>query len=65
MSHPVMLYRHPGPHDVHGDKFDHIIVELDDVEVYVEAGWFETTPEAKENSGNELFVIDELEDVVD
>jgi uncharacterized phage infection (PIP) family protein YhgE len=46
-----MLYRHPGEHEIHGDKFDYVIVEEDDVEEYLDAGWFETTGEALENSG--------------
>jgi hypothetical protein len=43
----VMLYKHPGSHEIHGDTFDYIIVEPDDVEAKVADGWSKTTDEAK------------------
>lgn len=42
----TMLYRCPGPHDLHGGKFDYVIVEDDQVEATKAQGWFLTTPEA-------------------
>ena len=43
----VMLYKHPGPHDIHGDKFDYIVVDEGDVDAMVKEGWAKTTDEAK------------------
>lgn len=42
----TMLYKHPGSHDIHGDKFDYCIVSDDDVDDALNDGWFLTTPEA-------------------
>ena len=42
----VMLYSHGGPHKIHGDEFDYIIVDENDVEDAIKKGWAETTPEA-------------------
>lgn len=44
----TMLYRYPGPHAIHGDQFDYIIVEDSKVEETLKQGWYLTTPEAKE-----------------
>ena len=48
-----MLYKHPGKHKIHGDKFDYIIT--DDAEAALKDGWSLTTPEAlgekPENTG--------------
>lgn len=43
----VMLYKHPGPHEIHGDMFDYIIVDEDAVEGAIKDGWCKTTDEAK------------------
>jgi len=43
----TMLYKHPGPHDIHGDKFDYLIVEDDAIEAAIKDGWSLTTDEAK------------------
>ena len=43
----VMLYKHPGPHEIHGDMFDYIIVDEDAVENAIKDGWRKTTDEAK------------------
>lgn len=43
----VMLYKYPGSHDMHGDKFDYIIVDESEVDAKVKAGWSKTTDEAK------------------
>lgn len=43
----VMLYKYPGPHKIHGDNFNYMIVEADNVAHAVKNGWFETTDEAK------------------
>lgn len=44
-----MLYKYPGPHEIHGDRFDYIIVDDEDeaVEAAISEGWFLTTDEAK------------------
>lgn len=44
---PVMLYKHPGPHSIHDDMFDFVIVEEDAVEAALNDGWAKTTDEAK------------------
>lgn len=41
----TMLYKYPGEHKIHGDKFDYIIT--DDVEGALKDGWSLTTDEAK------------------
>ena len=46
----TMLYRYPGEHELHGDKFDYIIVEDDKLEETLENAWYKTTSEAKEKS---------------
>ena len=43
----VMLYKHPGPHEIHEDMFDYIVVEDDAVEAALKDGWCKTTDEAK------------------
>lgn len=43
----TMLYKHPGRHAIHGDKFDYIIVEDDAIEAAIKDGWCKTTDEAK------------------
>ena len=53
MSTPTMLYKHPGKHEIHGDKFDYTIVDADDAMVLTAAldeGWFFTTTDAKNAS---------------
>lgn len=44
----VMLYKHPGVHEIHGDKFDYVIVDEKDVDEAIAAGWRLTTTDAKE-----------------
>ena len=46
----IMLYKHPGKHKLHDDKFDYIVVDEDEVESSLKDGWYKTTPEAKKNS---------------
>lgn len=46
MKHSTMLYKHPGPHDLHGGKYDYVIVDEDDVNQYIIDGWCLSTPEA-------------------
>lgn len=43
----TMLYKAPGPHEIHGGRFDYLIVEDDKVEDALADGWHLTTPEAK------------------
>ena len=50
MKNATMLYKAPGPHDIHGGHFDYIVVDVDEegaIDAAKEAGWFETTAEAK------------------
>lgn len=44
----TMLYRAPGPHQIHGGDFDYVIVEDDRVEEKLAEGWYLTTTEARE-----------------
>ena len=43
----VMLYKHPGSHALHGDKFDYIVVDEAQATGKLKGGWFRTTTEAK------------------
>lgn len=47
MKNPTMLYKHPGAHEMHGDKFDYIVVDEQDVDQAKKDGWSLTTTEAK------------------
>lgn len=47
MSH-TMLYRCPGAHQIHGGNYDYLIVADEDVSATLAAGWFKSTPEAKD-----------------
>lgn len=50
MKNPTMLYKHPGQHEIHGDKFDYTIVDADEegaIEAAKADGWYLTTDEAK------------------
>ena len=47
MRDSIMLYKHPGPHEIHGDKFDYIIVHGNQMDSYLAQGWSLTTDEAK------------------
>jgi hypothetical protein len=48
MKNATMLYKCPGPHEIHGGQFDHTIVDEDDVEQALADGWHLTTPDAKD-----------------
>ena len=43
----VMLYKHGGPHKIHGDNFDYIVVDEAEVDAKLKDGWAKTTDEAK------------------
>lgn len=46
---PVMLYKSPGPHEIHGGKFDYTIAADEEAATAALAdGWHLTTAEAKE-----------------
>lgn len=45
----VMLYRHPGKHKLHGDMFDYIVVDENEVDSHLCDGWFLSTTEALVN----------------
>lgn len=42
-----MVFKHPGIHEMHGDKFDYLIVDDDDIESALADGWSLTTDQAK------------------
>lgn len=44
----VMLYKYPGPYELHGSSFDYIIVDEKLVDDALSNGWALTTPEALE-----------------
>ncbi len=50
----TMLYKCPGPHEVHGGKFDHIVVDDEQIEDSLAAGWHLTTTDAKEAHAAEV-----------
>lgn len=45
---PTMLYKCPGPHEIHGGHFDYTIVEDDQIEATQAEGWSLTTDQAKQ-----------------
>lgn len=47
MKNPTMLYKLGGEHEIHGGKFDYVIVPESEVEAKLKQGWFKTTCEAK------------------
>lgn len=50
MKNATMLYKAPGPHDIHGGHFDYTIVDADEegaIEAAKAEGWHLTTDEAK------------------
>lgn len=47
MQSQTMLYVAPGPHEIHGGRFDYIIVNDDEIEQHLAAGWHLTTTEAQ------------------
>lgn len=50
MKNATMLYKCPGPHEIHGGHFDYTIVDADEegaIDAAKADGWFETTDEAK------------------
>jgi hypothetical protein len=46
---PTMLYKCPGPHQIHGGQFDYTVVEEEDVAQAQADGWNLTTPGAKQD----------------
>ena len=54
MLNSVMLYRHPGPHHIHNNWFDYIIVHENEVEIKIQEGWYLTTSEALLNSNEKV-----------
>ena len=50
MKNATMVYKCPGPHEIHGDHFDYKIVDADEegaIDQAIEDGWHLTTDEAK------------------
>lgn len=47
MKSPTMLYKCPGPHQIHGGHFDYTIVDEGDIEQALAEGWHLTTTDAK------------------
>lgn len=56
MKKATMVYKHPGKHKIHGDKFDYKVVSGEEeggeseLELALEDGWFLTTTEAKDGT---------------
>lgn len=51
MKNPTMIYKAPGPHEIHGGHFDYRIIDADDegeLEQAVDDGWHLTTTAALE-----------------
>ena len=51
MKNATMLYKAPGPHEIHGGHFNYTIVDADEggaIDAAKSDGWFLTTPEAAE-----------------
>jgi topoisomerase IA-like protein len=49
MKNATMLYRAPGPHEIHGGHFDTLVVDADEegvVNAALADGWHPTTPDA-------------------
>lgn len=42
----TMLYKHPGIHEIHGNKFNYIVVDDDQIEDTIADGWHLTTTDA-------------------
>ena len=57
----TMVYKYPGPHDIHGDKFDYKIIESEDVSAAIEDGWSLTTPEAKDKHDDKAMLRKRME----
>ncbi len=49
----LALYKHPGPYEIHGDKFDYIAIHPSDLEEALSNGWYRTTTEALAASNTE------------
>ena len=49
MLNSRMLFKYPGSHEIHGDKFEYVVVPEIEVETYLKKGWSKTTNEAKDN----------------
>jgi hypothetical protein len=74
MKNPTMLYKHPGPYEIHGDHFDYIIVDDSDIDSAIADGWALKTTEAlstvevpsgKKEKKVKLIPQDVIEDVLD
>lgn len=47
MINVTMLYQHPGPHQIHGGRFDYVVVPDEHIEEKLAEGWHLTTDAAK------------------
>ena len=43
----TMLYKWPGSHEIHGDRFDYVIVPDEEISAKLAEGWHLTTDAAK------------------
>lgn len=62
MKNPTMLYKHPGPHEIHGSHFDYVIVDAGEdgqLEKAIADGWSLTTPEALQKAGPSPVIPDD------
>jgi len=56
MKNPTMIYKAPGPHEIHGGHFDYRIVDADEegeLEQAMDEGWHLTTTAAKKAADGE------------
>ena len=63
MKNATMLYKAPGPYEIHGGRFDYAIVDADEegaIDAAKADGWRLTTPEAKAD----LIVKQEAADLI-
>lgn len=64
MNNATMLYKYPGSHQIHGNSFDFIIVDEDDVAKEKKEGWSLTTDEAKNKASKKKTKAGEVGAVV-
>lgn len=62
MKSPTMLYKHPGSHEIHGDRFDYIIVDEDEVNQALADGWALTTDGAKHKNQRDEVKVESVND---
>jgi len=61
----IMVYKHPGVHDVHKGKFAHITIPEEHLEIALKRGWCRLPVEAKEKSVGKLITLKDERDEVE